>query len=380
MFSFDAIRENKTNFPNIYLGVVEEDNDPNKAGRVRVRILGLHSDIKKQSEVEGIPIDELPWAIPALPAFEGGTSGLGIFSVPVKGSWVALFMIGGDHNYPVYFANIAAFPKTKPDSSKGFTDPSGKYPTKTGEPDWNSNARNAGELIKDTKDGKVETGISQYKADAWDEPNSPYATVYPNNNVIECRDKGIVIEMDSTPGAERYHIYHKASGNYFEIGPDGQTVYKSYGNNFEINIQGKNIFVKENSNIHIEEDCDQNIVGDSNTQIGGNSDIMIEGNSMYNVDGKDTLIVGGDRSEDITGKETRTVTGDVYETLSSKLTINVTGEVQINSNAKTKIKGSSGVDIDGGTGATYKVVNTNSICPFIGMPHPDGSTNVKCSY
>lgn len=371
MFSFDAIRENKTNFPNIYIGVVEEDNDPNKAGRVRVRVLGLHSENRKQSDIDGIPIDELPWAIPALPAFEGGTSGLGIFSVPVKGSWVALFMIGGDHNYPVYFANIAAYPKSKPDSGKGFSDPSGKYPTKIGEPDWNSNARNAGDLIKTTKDGKVQTGVSQYKSGSWDEPNSPYAAVYPNNNVIECRNKGIVIEMDSTPGAERYHIYHKATGNYFEIGPDGQTVYKSYGNNFEINIQGKNIFVKENSNIHVEEDFDQRVVGDSNTQVEGNRDETIGGNSLYNVDGKDGIIVGGDRSEDITGTETRKVGGDVTETLSGKLTVTVTGKISV--------KGTN-IDLDGGTGGVTGIVNMQSICPFLGSPHPDGSTNVKCSY
>lgn len=370
MFSFDAIRENKTNFPNIYIGVVEDDNDPNKAGRVRVRILGLHSDKRKQSETDGIPINELPWAIPALPVFEGGTSGLGIFSVPVKGSWLALFMIGGDHNYPIYFANIAAYPKSKPDSATGFSDPDGKYPTKTGEPDWNPNARNAGDLVKDIKDGKVETGISQYKSDGWDEPNSPYAAVYPNNSVIECRDKGIVIEMDSTPGAERYHIYHKASGNYFEIGPDGQTVYKSFGNNFEINILGKNIFVKENSNIHVEEDFDQKVIGDSNIQTEGNKDENVGGNALYAVDGKDGIVVGGDRSEDISGTETRKVGGDVSETLSGKLTVTVTGKVEV--------KGTI-IELDGGTAAPVGIINMLSICPFIGSPHLDGSINVKCS-
>lgn len=37
-------------------GVVEDNNDPLKLGRCKVRILGYHTDDKKQ-----IPTDALPW-------------------------------------------------------------------------------------------------------------------------------------------------------------------------------------------------------------------------------------------------------------------------------------------------------------------------------
>ena len=45
-----------------FQGVVEDRFDPLKLGRVRVRILGLHTDNKKL-----IPTEDLPWAFPISP-------------------------------------------------------------------------------------------------------------------------------------------------------------------------------------------------------------------------------------------------------------------------------------------------------------------------
>ena len=37
-----------------YRGVVEDNNDPKKAGRVRIRIFGLHTEQKNKTDTEGI--------------------------------------------------------------------------------------------------------------------------------------------------------------------------------------------------------------------------------------------------------------------------------------------------------------------------------------
>jgi len=262
MFSHERLEPIRFPFNGIYIGVVEDNNDPNKAGRCKVRILGIHTENKNKSEKDGIPTSELPWAIPAVPVAEGGISGKGMFSVPLQGSWVAIFFIGGDHNYPVYFASIASNPTKAPDTSNGFSDPAGKYPDILNEPDWNANARNSGTLIKTEKDANQETGIVQKIAAAWDEPLSPYATQYPHNTVFETHNKGVVIECDSTTGGERYHIYHKASKSYIEIGPTGSIVIKSMDKSYNINISDKNVLVK----------------GDLNISVRGNVDLKVDGN------------------------------------------------------------------------------------------------------
>ncbi len=337
---FNSMEKNNTNFPGIWLGCVEDNTDPNKAGRVRVRILGIHSDNKSITETDGIPTKDLPWAIPAIPIAEGATSGLGMFSVPVTGSWVAIFFIGEDHSYPVYFASIAGNPKTKPNSSKGFSDPNEKYPLYTGEPDWNRNARAEGELIKDVKNDNRKTGIEQMKSGTWDEPNSPYAAKYPYNTVFETRDNGLVIEYDSTPGAERYHIYHKKSKNYFEISNDGQTVIKSNANHYEISMKDRNIAIQENLNQSISGNKDELIEGNSDLNVSGNSDSRIEGSLNINVGGSCNITVNGKCS----------VSGDIIE-----------------------------LDGTGGGGIISGILTNETICHLTGLPHADCSINVKAT-
>ena len=45
-----------------FQGVVEDHNDPEQIGRVRVRCLGIHTEDK-----EALPTDDLPWAMVMMP-------------------------------------------------------------------------------------------------------------------------------------------------------------------------------------------------------------------------------------------------------------------------------------------------------------------------
>ena len=321
MFNHETFNQTDTNFNHIYLGVVENNNDPDKSGKVQVRIAGIHTPKKTKTQTEGIPTDELPWALPMMPITAGSVSGLGYNGVPKQGDWIALFFIGGNHNNPVYFGALKGTPITPVDTETGFNDPTGEYPKEAGQPDWNKEARGDGsEELKTLKDGNLETF----------EPASPAEPTYPNNTVFETSGDGVVVEYDSTPTKERWHVFHKASKSYIEIHPNGDMVMKSTNNRFEITTKDRKIFVKEN-------------------------DI-----------------------QQVDGTRTETVTGAVTETYGGGLTINVTGTTDINSSGKVTIVGGT-VDIDGG-GTLNGCVTGESICPFLGLPHPDFSTTVKASH
>ena len=127
----------------IYRGVIEDNNDPEMLGRCRIRIWGIHDENITPDEFEGIPTENLPWSEPCLGLVEGSVSGAGCFSVPLQGSHVFLFFEGGNWQSPRYFATVPGQPEEAPDITKGFNDPSGKYPRedRVGESDYHRLAR-----------------------------------------------------------------------------------------------------------------------------------------------------------------------------------------------------------------------------------------------
>lgn len=66
-----------------WVGVVEDRKDPLQLGRVRVRIHGYHSSLKKD-----IPTEHLPWSLVAMPTTSASTSGVGSMNGLVPGTWV----------------------------------------------------------------------------------------------------------------------------------------------------------------------------------------------------------------------------------------------------------------------------------------------------
>ena len=66
----------------LYFGTVEDRNDPQEIGRVRVRVFGLHSSDK----INDIPTSSLPWAPVMNPTTTPGNSGLGQTPFLVPGS------------------------------------------------------------------------------------------------------------------------------------------------------------------------------------------------------------------------------------------------------------------------------------------------------
>jgi hypothetical protein len=316
--SVDNIIPKRTTLNGIYRGVIEDNNDPEKLGRCKIRIWGVHDELKNESEIEGIPTNKLPWSEPCLGLVEGSVSGAGAWAIPLQGSHVFLFFEGGNWESPRYFATVPALPVDAPDTSKGFNDPAGEYPRsdRLGEPDWHRLARGETEgtivPFKDAnKDEEVKIALTGPTYETWDEPDSAYAAEYPNNIVLATH-RGITIELDNTVGAERVHIWHP-SNTYIEIDVDGNVVFKSENDRFEI--------TKGDRKTHVMKDDIETVDVDRNTLIGGDQNVEVGGNVNRDIGTKLTENVGSDWKIDVVGNISITAGGTISITAGEGINI-----------------------------------------------------------
>jgi len=236
----------------LYRAIVEDNNDPEKLDRVRVRVLGVHIMEKTGSE-NVLHTDELPWAEVLAPTLFGMSTGIGISYVPQQGTWVWVFFENNDLQKPVVIGSTKGF-VTKKQTDIGFTDPDKVYPLddRLQEPDTNRLHRNEKyslttlakerdpnleKAVKFTTDGHSNSG-------SWDMPTElNTSTKYPDNNVIETKS-GHFIEIDDTPGNERIHVYH-TSGSFTEFRPDGTVSSKVIKDNFHVTNNNSYELVKK---------------------------------------------------------------------------------------------------------------------------------------
>lgn len=334
-----------------FRGVVEDNNDPEKAGRVRIRVFGVHTEKKFKTEIEGIPTEELPWAEPCLPIIEGSISGFGMWSVPLQGSHVMLFFENGNILQPRYFASMPGIPESKNSlrktivtqdqaSSKkdGFRDPDGVYPRqdKLGEPDVHRLARGVSEeTLVTTKEENLDQAIQIAYGGSWDEPNPAYAARYPHNFVFTTHG-GLTVELDSTPGAKRFHIYHP-SNTYIECDNDGNLIIRNQADKYEIIIQSRYIHVLQDNIETVAGDEKVKVIGNKFTEINEDEDRRVDQDRRTEIRQNDTEAIGGNKSKTVSGNETDNISGNKDETISGELTINVTGRANINSSTEVNV-------------------------------------------
>lgn len=291
-----------------FLGVVEDRNDPEQAGRVRVRCLGVHSE-----STADVPTDQLPWALVAI----SPTSGAGIGHSPtgiVPGSWVVGFFLDGKYaQQPVVTGSIFGIPAA--DSAPmggGFVDPAGTFPRNKDEPEVSRIARGTAPTARPAADGAIGA------------PGSAYAAKYPFNKVIET-ETGHVIELDDTEGAERIFVMHK-SGSYTEFYPDGTVVS------------------------HAAKDQFRTVMGDDAIHVAGNVKVIVDGDANLSVSGNVTSEVGGALDAKVAG-DANVSTGNLNAsakdvTIRGSGKVNVIGNgLNIRSSGSATIRGSSSVTI-----------------------------------
>ena len=358
-----------------FVGVVEDRNDPAQLGRVRVRVLGRHSD-----DLTQVKTTDLPWAHVMHPVTDPSMQGLGHTpSFLTQGSWVVGFFRDIEAQQPVVMGTLPGIPDSEANPASGFNDPRGAeavenaykgnpkygpYPGEIehsghdiGEPDTNRLARGrASEDHKslidrreqryygDPADADVDEGVAggiplatkpnlESVSDEavaeireyWEEPvpkgieadAEPYISgVYPYNHVFES-ESGHITEVDDSPGAERLFRQHM-SGTFEEIHPDGSVVTKIMGSNFEIVVNSENIVIKGNRNITVEGNVRELIKGDYIQEIEGDFFQKIHKNHRVKVGASDP---GGNREEEIIGNYGYNINKDVIGRIGGDTTI-----------------------------------------------------------
>ena len=315
-----------------FTGVVEDRNDPSQLGRVKVRCLGFHTDNK-----DDIPTKDLPWAHVMHPVTDPSMQGMGSSpSFLLEGSWVVgFFRDSREKQQPVIMGTLPGYPQEVADTTKGFNDPNGTYPSSeithsehsTNESDVNRLARNETDKAHSvvvTKNDSITEDVPIANVDTtWTEPSSAYAATYPKNHVFES-ESGHIKEIDDTTDNERIHEYHTA-GTFYEIDKDGNKSTRVVGSNYEVVAGSNYVNVKGDVNLTIDTNCNTYIKGDWNIQ----------------VDGSKTEVVTGAVSETYKDTKTETVTGAVSETYEANQTTNITGTLDLDA--------SSEIDMDAGT-------------------------------
>jgi hypothetical protein len=89
-FSRDDLRNTS------WLGEVVDIEDPQKIGRIKVKVYGKFDDLDNES---------IPWAMPGNNISAGSADGGSFFSVPKLGSVVSIKFDNGNIYYPEYFFN-----------------------------------------------------------------------------------------------------------------------------------------------------------------------------------------------------------------------------------------------------------------------------------
>ena len=338
-------------------GVVEDRQDPQKLGRLRVRCVGIHTDNK-----DDLPTSDLPWSQLIHPITSSGISGLG--SSPgfiVEGTWVfGYFRDGVNMQEPMVIGTLPGKPSELADTSKGFYDPNGVYPKYKDEVDTNRLAVNDSEaphlgleLRKLTRktgvptadfdavpvEEHVNTEITASDGDVWSQPIVPYAAVYPYNHVFES-ESGHIIEIDDTKDNERLFTSHR-TGTSQEISPDGTQVNIIKGDHYNI-VSGKRQAVIE-GNADITIGGRHKIFINKNGQTNNHYDIQIGPNASVNiqVDKGDMNVVlkDGKMNTNVNGDYNMKVTGDYNVDVEGNRNVYVNGTTTDETNLEVIHKG-----------------------------------------
>jgi hypothetical protein len=360
-----------------FVGVVEDRFDPEKLGRLRVRVLGVHTSNKNK-----IATADLPWASVLLPTTSAGISGLGQSpSFIVEGAWVWGYFRDGSGlmQEMVIVGTLPGKPAELGNTDSGFYDPNFRldkdgqptnisvYPKEMAEPDTNRLAVNnpdkehtsltsrIADRLESTGEVKqvptadfdeVGSNIAASDTDNWSQPAITYNAVYPYNHVFES-ESGHIKEYDDSFTVDKdgirtnhYRIYERhSSGTSYEIDTAGNRIDLNMASYFNITNKDNKHYIKGNSDVTIDGRhkvfINKSGTADNNydIQVGPNANVNIQvDNGNLNVvtkTGQFNFDVGSDMNVNVGGNYNLNVQGSETKTVEGTTTHNTTGSTTI---------------------------------------------------
>lgn len=284
-----------------FMGIVEDNLDPENSGRVRVRCFGIHTQ-----DLDKIPTNTLPWALVGVST---NSSSSDIGSISIGTCVYGIFLDSIEQQMPLV-TNVIPGLHIGTNNKLGFNNFK-KSPPKEGSHTGNNYSR---------VDNIPERNYYENKLSANDieisEPKSKRNPQYPYN-IASMTDGGHIIERDDTPGNERLCIQH-IDGSYIEMNQDHNMILKTI-NDLLTFCQNYNMSIIKNRNIHVGGDDNLRVVGNKSIDLpSGNyilnaidSNITLKGNANTNIEGNYTLDVTGNLLHKIGGNYTLDVTGAI---------------------------------------------------------------------
>ena len=338
-----------------WVGVVEDRNDPEQLGRVRVRCFGWHTEDKNK-----IPTSSLPWAHPVIPVNHPATY------TPKEGDMVFGFFIDGENaQNPAIMGVFPGKPEAKPDYQKGFSDPASTLSSRPNKLSDSAEPYPKGKYLKEqtttrlargkadstiiaTRKTNRKKGIVSAAGVTWDEPNPAFNPKYPYNNALET-ESGHALEFDDTPGQERVQLAHR-KGSFIEIDKDGNEVHKVVKDGYMLVMGSDYVYISGKCSVTVGGDCNLKVGGNMNVEVAGginmsaDKDVRIKGKNVYVESTSDMNIKSGGVGN-LTSKKKLSLKGGVNATLQGDVVDIAAGVLNMQSGSATS---ASGTGLKGG--------------------------------
>ena len=354
-----------------YYGVVESRADPKQLGRVRVRILGIHTEDKVL-----LPTADLPWA--TVLSHDGSNSGLGTTpSFFVEGTWVLIGFFDKDRQEPFILGGLPGNPDSLGNPDIGFNDPNKRtdddtksvYPKTAGSSDIHENARGSLTSSNATnRDTIRKTSIPSADFDEFTIPTvlgtltvrgsnatefseplvvddtandatkiGTYKPIYPKNHVYNT-ESGHLFEFDDTDSYNRILLSH-ASGSYQEYSNDGTYVSHIVSKMFEVVSSDKSSLVEGD----VIETIDKSLKLKVNklNESGNHYDVEIGENANFNI-----MVRSGALNMNVNGNVNLFANDDINMSCDN-FRLDASNKVTVSSGDKILIDSGGEVDIDG---------------------------------
>jgi hypothetical protein len=236
----------QTQYPGLWIGVVEDRNDPERLGRLRVRVKQIHG-----ANSAAIPTASLPWASRIN---LGGSLPSGVRWVPPLGTQVAVMFFHADPRYPFWLGTIEGYGDVPATYSGRDPGPAGnngvKYPTFPGSnPSKNTATAPLVHTFETPRGHRIVLDDNDQSPDVVLESSQGQLLVmddHPNRRRIEIQTKsgcnvllddgptgyprievtspnGARIQINDDPNQQRIHAQTK-SGHFLDLNDTGKKV------------------------------------------------------------------------------------------------------------------------------------------------------------